>query len=73
MVRGLCQGLCPAGWMVRGLCRAYGAGVGSEVLQRSAAGLQGVVLLAGAQQLQVGLQGPGVDQPARPRRVLFLH
>lgn len=47
--------------------------VGSEVLQSAAAGLQRGVLLTGAQQGQVRLDGLGVVEQTHALRVVFVH
>lgn len=52
---------------------SYYAISGCEVLQRSTAGLKCGVSFTGAQQIEVHLQGFGVEEPAGTFRIVVLH
>lgn len=52
---------------------SYSASRGGQVLQRSTAGLTCGVSFTGAQQIEVHLQGFGVEEPADTFRIVVLH
>lgn len=52
---------------------SYYAIIGCEVLQRSTAGLKYGVSFTGAQQIEVHLQGSGVEEPAGTFRIVVLY